>query len=575
MAERPPSDVADLLSAQGILDEDALKLVREQQKRQDVPVHRLILDLSLASERDTIQALCRLHSAEYREVEEESLSEDLLAQVPIKLVFHYRFLPLESDGETLTIACGDIPSSLELANLRLFLKQEIRYVLTPPSAIDSLIKTRFGLGAETVEQLRKSGGGPSEDPLDEMELALADPDDEGTIPALVDQLLAEALRLRATDIHFEPGAGRIGLRYRIDGILQPIPVPGGMHSLYSAIVTRLKVMASLDISERRLPQDGRISMKRKEETYDLRLSVVPTKHGEGICLRILGRQSLQLGYGQLGMLPFQERLFSQVPLLPQGFVLISGPTGSGKTTTLYTALNQANDGRRKILTIEDPVEYLLAGVLQIQTHESIGLTFSQGLRSILRHDPDVVLVGEIRDRETAEIAVRASQTGHLVFSTIHANDSISAIPRLIDMGVDASSLASTLNCSIAQRLARRICRACAAEDPSPEASWIEEMSEVLRLPHGGLRTLKGEGCLECQGTGSRGRIAIYEMAAVDEPFAEAIHDGASVGTLRQAAGANGWIPMRQAAFHRVQDGSITLGELKQLTWRLDFSRQGP
>ena len=566
-------DTADLLFRKGTLDEEGLRLVRSHQERKDIPAHQLIPDLNLASERDTLRALSELHGVEFRDIDEDSLPEELLEAVPLKLIFHYRFLPLESDGEILTIACGDIPDSLALANLKLFLKQDIHPVLTVPSSIDKIIKTRYGLGAETVEKLRESKAEFGAEKDLEFDLTQADDTGEGTIPILVDQLLTEALHLRATDIHLEPGPDAVRLRYRIDGILQSIPVPGDMHSLYSAIVTRLKVMATLDISERRLPQDGRVSMKTGGEAYDLRVSVIPTRHGESLCMRILGRRSLHLGFEQLGMLPLQERLFDQIPFLPQGFILISGPTGSGKTTTLYAALQRANDGRRKILTIEDPIEYQLDGIIQMQTHDSIGMSFARGLRAILRHDPDVVLVGEIRDRETAEIAVRASQTGHLVFSTIHANDSVSTIPRLVDMGVDASSLAASLNCSIAQRLARRICRSCAIPDPDPQPEWLEEMASVLALPREELRIHKAEGCVECRESGARGRIAIYELAPVDEILAEAIHDGASIGKLREAARANGWQPMRQVAFHRVQDGSISLDELKHLSWRLDFIRQ--
>lgn len=585
-AEDSWTDVGEILRSKGILNKEHLQILREHPNRRQLPVHRLILELNLASEQDTLQALAKVHRVEFQDLENFAIPEALLKSVPLKLIFHYRFLPLAESAEEIAIACGDIPSSLELAHLRLLLKREVRFLLTTPSRIDAVIKSQFGLGAETVEKLRESS---QNELLEEDELVFdladstleerwkpkrADKDVavEGTISDLVDQILAEALRLRATDVHFEPCAGSVRLRYRIDGILQSIPIPGELRRLYAAIVSRLKVMAKLDISERRLPQDGRISMKTKGESYDLRVSVLPAKHGESLCLRILGRQSLHLGLEQLGMLPFQEALFARILRLPQGLILISGPTGSGKTTTLYAALNHANDGQRKIITIEDPVEYQIDGIAQMQTHDAIGLSFSKGLRAILRHDPDIVLVGEVRDRETAEIAVRSSQTGHLVFSTLHANDSLSAIPRLMDMGVEASALGASLRCSIAQRLSRRICKRCAGSAPAPEQKWIEEMTEAVGFPASQLQFQRGRGCVECRQTGVKGQIALYEFAVINEATAEAVHDRASLAQLRKAAKANGWRPLRQIAFRRVQDGTISLSELQRVTWKIDSNQ---
>src|SRR5437773_5296981 len=268
-----------------------------------------------------------------------------------------------------------------------------------------------------------------------------------------------------------------------------------MRQLHAAIVSRLKIMAGLNIAEKRLPHDGRIAMKTGEEEYDLRVSVMPTKHGEAVVLRILGRQSLFLDLGQLGMEPNQAAVFGQLVALPQGLVLLTGPTGSGKTTTLYTALAQANDETRKVVTFEDPIEYQVEGAVQIQVRDQIGLTFASGLRSVLRHDPDVVLVGEIRDFETAEIAVRAAQTGHLVFSTLHTNDSISAVTRLLEMKIEPYLIASSLVCSISQRLARRICRHCADEDSDIAKDVRREMAAALALPPEKVRAWKGRGCV--------------------------------------------------------------------------------
>src|SRR3989441_1257673 len=362
-------------------------------------------------------------------------------------------------------------------------QHRLKMVLATPSSIHAVIKKHFGLGAETIQKLREERGGAeiNQEIVFDVQGKETDSALEATVSAFVDQILQEALRLKATDIHLEPYANSIRLRYRVDGILESVPVPADMRHLHAAVVSRLKIMAGLNIAGKRLPHDGRIAMKTGDEDYDLRVSVVPTKYGEALCLRILGRQSLYLDLIQLGMEPNQESVFAQLAKLPQGLVLLTGPTGSGKTTTLYTALAQANDESRKIVTFEDPIEYQLEGTVQIQMREQIGLTFATGLRSVLRHDPDVVLVGEIRDLETAEIAVRAAQTGHLVLSTLHTNDSISAVTRLLEMKIEPYLIASSLVCSISQRLARRICRHCAEPDPAIAPGVREEMAKALGM----------------------------------------------------------------------------------------------
>jgi type II secretory ATPase GspE/PulE/Tfp pilus assembly ATPase PilB-like protein len=300
----------------------------------------------------------------------------------------------------------------------------------------------------------------------------------------------------------------------------------------------------------------------------LRVSIVPTKHGEAVSLRILGRQSLFLDLGQLGMEPAQESVFGTLTQLPQGMVLLTGPTGSGKTTTLYTALSQANDEGRKIITFEDPIEYQLEGTVQIQVRDQIGLTFAAGLRSVLRHDPDVVLVGEIRDFETAEIAVRAAQTGHLVFSTLHTNDSISAVTRLLEMRIEPYLIASSLVCSISQRLARRVCRHCSEEDSIPE-SIREEMAQVLGVSPGEVRAWKGRGCVECNQKGQRGRVAVYEFFLVSQAIADLIQPGLRTGILREAARSLGWRSLREMGWLKVQRGLIPISEQERWTRLLD------
>ncbi|MEI2725618.1 MAG: ATPase, T2SS/T4P/T4SS family [Verrucomicrobiota bacterium] len=560
-------EVGELLVEQGKLTVSQLEQVRRRQKRLNLAQHRAIVDLNFASEEDTWRALAEVNHFEFVDPSTLELKRETLELVPIKLIFHYHMLPIAGDAKELTLAFSEPPRQMEMGNLRLLLSQRFQLVLATPSAIHAVIKKHFGLGAETIQKLREERGGTDleREIVFDVQGKETDSAIEATISAFVDQILQEALRLRATDIHLEPYANAIRLRYRVDGILETVPVPAAMRNLHLAVVSRLKIMAGLNISEKRLPHDGRIAMKTGDEEYDLRVSIMPTKHGEAVALRILGRQNLFLDLGQLGMAPEHELVFSQLTQLPQGLVLLTGPTGSGKTTTLYAALAQANDEGRKIITFEDPIEYQLDGTVQIQVREQIGLTFAAGLRSVLRHDPDVVLVGEIRDFDTAEIAIRAAQTGHLVFSTLHTNDSISSVTRLLEMKIEPYLVAASLVCSISQRLARRICRHCAEVDPAITPGVRKEMAKALGLEPGAVKAWRGRGCVECNQKGHRGRVAIYEMFLLDEAIADLIQPGAKTSQLREAARKLGWRSMRENAWQKVQDGLIPISEQERWT----------
>lgn len=560
-------EVGDLLVEQGKLTSQQLDQVRRRQKRLHLPQHRAIVDLNFASEEETWRALAAAHNLEFVDPVELDLTREALELVPIKFIFHYRLLPLAGDGESLTLAFSEPPSQMEQGNLRLVLGKRLKAVLATPSAIHAVVKKHFGLGAETIQKLREERGGGeiTQELVFDVQGKEADSALEATVSAFVDQLLQEALRLRATDIHLEPYANTVRLRYRVDGILETIPLPSDMRHLQAAVVSRLKIMAGLNIAEKRLPQDGRIAMRTGDEEYDLRVSALPTKYGEAVSLRILGRQSLFLDLNQLGMEPAQEAVFSQLTQLPQGLVLITGPTGSGKTTTLYTALAQANDEGRKIVTFEDPIEYQLEGTVQIQVREQIGLSFATGLRSVLRHDPDVVLIGEIRDFETAEIAVRAAQTGHLVFSTLHTNDSISAVTRLLEMRIEPYLIAASLVSSISQRLARRICRHCAQPDPAIPEGTRGEMAAALSIPPDQVQAWRGRGCVECNQKGHRGRVAIYEFFVLNEEIADLIRPGLRTGELRQTARKLGWRSLREMGWQKVQRGVVPIAEQERWT----------
>jgi general secretion pathway protein E/type IV pilus assembly protein PilB len=568
-------DVGAVLLQKGTLTDKHLESARRRQVRLNIPLHQAIVDLNYASEEETYRALATVNHLDFTDPTALELDKSVLQSVPVKVVLHYRLIPLINEPGVITVACSEIPPLSEQGNLRLLLAKRIKFIIATPSSIHAVIKKHYGLGADTIQQLRQDRTIRQSQQEVVFDLKAADPNStvEASITDFVDQILLEALRLDATDIHFEPYPQTVRLRYRVDGILQEIPVPSDLRQVYDYIVSRVKVMAGLNIAERRLPHDGRIATKTGSEEYALRVSIIPTKHGEAICLRILGRQSLFLDLSQLGMDPEQQTAIESLTKLSQGMVLLTGPTGSGKTTTLYAALAHANDVGRKIITIENPVEYQLEGVMQIQTHDEIGLTFSSGLRSVLRHDPDVVLIGEIRDSETAEIAIRAAQTGHLVFSTLHTNDSISAITRLIEMGIEPFLVGSSLVCSIAQRLARRVCRHCRQPDTQIEPAVREEMAGTLGIDPETVRAWHGAGCVECAQNGYRGRIALYELFMINDTICDLLNKEVTTSQLRNAAIQFGWHPLRAFGWSKIQSGLVSIAEHQRLTLRVsDFTQ---
>lgn len=559
-----------MLLSRGLVDEAKLEPARRRSELQRIPLHRAVVDLGLVPEREAYGVAAGLAGLEFVDLECLAVTKEVLDVVPVRTAVNYRAVPLRAEGGLLTLAFAEPPPPADLSRLRLLLGMRLRAVIAGPTAVRDFIKRHYGLGAETIQKLR---GDEAEAPAEQV-FDVRTAEDEGAVDAsialFVEQIVSEALRLEATDIHIEPFGTMIRLRYRIDGMLQEIPVPPTLKSHYSAVVSRLKVMADLDITERRLAHDGRISMKRAGDSYDLRVSIIPTTYGETVCLRVLGRSSLFLDLGQLGMDSSQRALMEQLTALPQGLALITGPTGSGKTTTLYAALAHANDGHRKIITIEDPVEYKLAGVSQIQTRDDVGLTFSSGLRSVLRHDPDVILIGEIRDRETADIALRAAQTGHLVLSTLHTNDSLSAVTRLLEMGVEPFVIGASLVCSIAQRLARRICPHCSRLDEGLASEIREEIARSLSIPAGQVSARRGGGCPECRGVGLRGRVAVYEFLTIDDDLVDAIRPGLRTGEIREIARRRGFRTLRDNGWRKVQEGLIPVTENERLTRRLSL-----
>jgi general secretion pathway protein E/type IV pilus assembly protein PilB len=385
---------------------------------------------------------------------------------------------------------------------------------------------------------------------------------EASVVKLVNEILIEAANERASDIHIEPEEGSLRIRYRIDGLLQTQPMPAEITRFQAAIISRLKIMARLNIAEKRLPQDGRIKMRVQGRDIDVRVSIIPMIHGEGIVMRLLDKGRMVFNLANVGMLPDTYKTFKQLIDRPHGIILVTGPTGSGKSTTLYSALNEIKDETLKIITVEDPVEYQQGGISQIQVHTKIGLTFAASLRSILRHDPDVVLIGEMRDLETAEAAIQASLTGHLVFSTLHTNDSPSAFTRLIDMGIEPFLVASTVEGVMAQRLVRTICPDCKVEF-TPEHHEVP--NDFPKPEKGPLRLWKGAGCRACRHSGFRGRTGIYELMVTGDPIRDMCVERVNAGVIRTRAIKDGMITLRKDGWRKVLLGHTTIDEVARVT----------
>ncbi|MCF7855441.1 MAG: Flp pilus assembly complex ATPase component TadA, partial [Candidatus Pacebacteria bacterium] len=463
------------------ISEEQAELVRRRVGRAQVPTEQAVIDLGFASEEQVYAVLAQCSNLEFVNLAGKDIAEDATQKVSAKVAFHYKLVPIKLEKQTLTAAFASPPSMRNREHLRVLLGVRLAPLIATPSDIRRALKRIYGIGADTVMQIRKDRSFQKDvdavvfDGFENQDLAEADDAETASIIHLVNQLLLEALELDATDIHIEPFQDVIKVRYRIDGMLRDIPTPPGLRELHNSIVSRLKIMANLNIAEQRLPHDGRIRVHVGNEEFDLRVSILPTRFGETLCLRILNRQAIFLDLSELGLNEYHLRVLRQLVDLPHGIILVTGPTGSGKTTTLYAALARVRHSERKIITVEDPVEYQLDGTSQIQIRADIGLTFASGLRSILRHDPDIILVGEIRDSETAEIAIRSALTGHLVLSTLHTNDSVGAVNRLIDMGVEPYLVASSLVAALAQRLVRRICAHCKELDTNVDPLIREEM----------------------------------------------------------------------------------------------------
>jgi type II secretion system protein E len=523
---------------------------------------------AVKTEEDVLRWLAAEYGLAYTTLEDLEPDRQLLSLFPARILLKEELLPLKRTNGTVEVATSRLFATQGLDALKTLTGLNLKPILASTEAIQREMKKRLGVGADTIGTLGEEKGFEVVDENPDEDTNLDGVEDEASIIRFVNQVLKDAIELRASDIHLEPFEDEFRIRYRIDGVLQDVPVPPQLKQFQPAIVSRVKILSHLNIAEKRLPQDGRIKIRIEDSEVDIRVSVIPMLHGEAVVMRLLRQNSKLRGLMDIGMDKRELDCFRRVLQMPHGIILVTGPTGSGKTSTLYTALNEINDSVRKIITIEDPVEYQLKGVNQIQVSEKAGLTFARGLRSILRHDPDVVLIGEIRDQETAQIAVQASLTGHLVFSTLHTNDAPGAVTRLVDMGVEPYLVASSLEAVLAQRLVRVLCKHCKQPDNTPTALALKEQ---IGIPANAV-IYKSVGCRECRNTGFYGRHAIFEWMDSDNEIRQLVLKSASSDQIRDAARKQGMKTLAEDGWRLVRLGMTTVEEVLSVTTAKEVAR---
>ena len=521
-----------------------------------------VLDSGKVDENRFLGAIGKLFHVPFVSIDPKTIDRQTLSILPSRFVFQHHILPIEVKENSVVLATYDLFNSIGRQLASQLLKKPAEWVLVPRGQILRTMKTLYGVGAETFDEILKTNRAFEVLQDGETSTDLTADDPEASVVKFVNQIIREAIIERATDIHVEPLENDLRIRYRIDGILHEVAVPPQLRVLQSAIISRLKVMAHMDIAERRLPQDGRMNLHANNQEIDVRVSTIPTVNGESISLRLLSRGEQQFGFDRLDLGEKQEPIIRHLLGQPNGIILLTGPTGCGKSTSLYCFLSSINSVQRRIITIEEPVEYRLPGVSQIDVKPEIDLTFAKGLRHILRQDPNVVMVGEIRDVETADISIRAAMTGHLVFSTLHTNDAVGGITRLLDMDVEPFLLASVVKSFIAQRLVRTICPECVQLVEYPK----EFLAEIgFPVKERGTQFRRGAGCDQCRQTGYQGRAAIYEICVVSEPLRKLIMQKRDGGELKQCAIAEGMETLRQDGWRRVAQGKTTIEEVVRVT----------
>jgi len=561
-SEKP--QLGDKLVENKIITPEQLEIGLKEQGKSAGALGETLVKLGFTTESDILPIVAKQIGIQYIRIKEIKIPADVISKIPAKVAHHYKILPVKFLGNVLSVAMSDPMDIHTVDDIKLLLGCGIETILAGPKDIEEGLKQYYGVGAETVEKMIAEEGGinleaPSEMSGEDIEKLAED----ASIIKFVNQIFLEGFRDRATDIHIEPFENELRIRYRIDGVLYKVSVPDTIKRFHSAIVSRIKVMASLNIAEHRLPQDGRILVKVGDKEIDLRVSILPSYYGETVNIRLLTVSSVLRGLPSLGLLDKDLAIIEGTIKKPHGILLVTGPTGSGKTTTLYACLNKLNTMDRKIITIEDPIEYQLQGINQIQVAPKINFTFANGLRSMLRHDPDVMMVGEIRDTETADITIRSALTGHFVFSTLHTNDAASAITRLIDMGVEPYLIASCVECIIAQRLVRLICPDC--KTPIlPNKALLQEMGATESAVAGKI-FYEGKGCEKCKNTGYRGRTAIYEILVITDTIRDLVMQRVPANIIKKKAQEQGMRTLRLDGWQKILSGATTIPEVLKVT----------
>ena len=559
--------IGELLIEAGLVQPEELTRALEEQKQNGERIGSILIKMGLLTEDSLVEFLSRQFRTPEVDIARLDIPKEVLSLIPLDIATKYQAIPFGIIGNTLNVAMSDPGNIFVIDDLRFLTRKSILVHVAHESAIKKFINDHFpqAEGQNLDDVMGLLDGERDVAVMDEVEdidlQSLENAAEQAPVVKLVNFLLTDAIRKYASDIHIEPYEKAMRVRFRIDGILYEIMRPP--ISYKNAIISRLKIMSRLDIAERRLPQDGRIKLKARGKEMDFRVSVTPTLFGEKIVLRLLDKSGLQLDMTRLGFDDTQYRHFMDAIYRPYGMVLVTGPTGSGKTTTLYSALSELNKVSCNISTAEDPVEYNLFGINQVQIHDSIGLTFAAALRSFLRQDPDIIMVGEIRDFETAEIAMKAALTGHLVLSTLHTNDAPSTVSRLLNMGAESFLVASALNLVLAQRLVRKICPNCSIEEDAPPESLLELGVREEEL--GAFKSFRGKGCLSCNRTGYRGRVALYEVMPMNEEIRELILRGAPGSELMRKSVELGMTTLRRSGVHKIQQGVTSVEEVLRCT----------
>ncbi len=551
--------LGDTLVQRGKITSDQLQTAMGAKRDPTERLDRILVRLGYIAERDVLEVLGEQLHFPVVDLTKATIDVETLKQMPAKLVHRRKLIPLEKTNGKIRVATCDPFDLYGFDELRMITGLDVAPVLASETEINNVIKKYFGVGGDTISRLVEDDGIEVVSEVNEDAGDLAEMAQDASVVKLVNDLLVEAINERASDIHIEPYENELKIRYRIDGVLQSANVPPQIRRFQAAIISRIKILSNLNIAEKRLPQDGSFKIKVHGREIDIRVSVIPMVFGEGIVMRILDKQAVLLSLNDIGFATEMKNVFEKVINQPHGILLVTGPTGSGKTTTLYASLNTIVSEEIKILTVEDPVEYHLGGINQVGVNLKSGLTFAKGMRSFLRHDPDVIMVGEIRDLETAETAIQASLTGHFVLSTLHTNDACSATTRLLDMGVEPFLVASSLEAVLAQRLIRCICKKC-REEYTPKATEVPP-----DFGWKGEKLFRGKGCRDCRNTGFAGRKGIFELLHLDDDLRELILQRSSTSKLLNAARQKGLILLREDGFNKVRTGVTTIEEVVRAT----------